>query len=190
VSRTLTAVKPAACLLVLVLVLAAVGCASAAASTERVVFSQYAGFSQGGKASTVDVVDFGLPYEMLNLTGSIVRVRAVSLVGVPRTVRLISVTAYGPGPGPGLITGDLLKYCRQSYPPHPITDDTTAPHAGSPWRLVVAVIFTRPGTYLLRRVRLYYQVNGQSGWQYEYLNATMTVLAAGKVDKPVLTGCP
>jgi hypothetical protein len=167
----------------------AAGCSSGAGS-ERVVFTQYSGFSQGVVVTTVDILDIGLPYELQNLTGSIVKVRAVRLADPPHGVRLISVTACGPGPGPGMLTGNLLKYCRQTYTPYPVTDDVTAPHAGSPWRLVVAVVFTRPGTYLLRRVKLYYQVNGQSGWQYEYLNATIVVHAARKGDRPVLTGCP
>ena len=138
--------------------------------------------------TTVDVLDMGL--SLTNVTGSTVALQGVRLVSVPRSVRLRSVTAYGPDADPvGLVRGDLLRYCRQVDKPFPVTADVTRPHSESSWSVVLGVTFTRPGTYHLTRAKVFYRTDGHSGWQYQDLDTTITVTAAGNGTKPLLDGC-
>ena len=170
---------------VLALTTSLVGCSSAGGEN---VFAVFAPSADGGPVTTVDVLDIGL--SLTNLTGSTVTLQGVRLVSVPRSVRLRSVTAYGPDADPvGLIRGDLLRYCRQIDKPYPVTADVTRPHSQSPWTVVLAVTFTRPGTYHLTRAKVFYRTEGHSGWQYQDLDTTITVTAAGNGTKPLLDGC-
>ncbi len=144
-------------------------------------------FSQGGLATTADIVDVGVPATQ-NLTGYSIRLVRISLVAVPPAVRLLSVIAYPPGPGVGVMVGNLLKDCPQDKP-YPLTDDVTAPHAVGQWKVVLAIRFARPGTYALERVKIFYTADGHSGWQYQDLSTTMTIKLAPKGAKSQLTGC-
>jgi hypothetical protein len=160
-------------------------------SGERVVFTVATGFSQGGPATTIDVVDVGLP-ELHNLSAHRGRLRKVTLVSVLKAVDVHSITAYSylqTGGGVGIITRDLFKRCPQNAP-HPLTDAVTAPHADSSWHVVVAMTFPRPGRYNIRRAKIYYTSDGQRGWRYQNLNTTIVVTAARKGAKPAFDGCP
>jgi len=154
-----------------------------------VVFTVVSGVSQGMPATTIDVVDVGMP-GLHNLSGYSVRLRRVSLVSVARSVHLRSVTAYRPGGAVGIGHGDLLKYCRNVNEPYPVNDAVTPPHSDSIWNVVVAITFAKPGRYYLGRAKIYYTVNGQRGWQYQNLNTTIDITAARKGAKPAFDGCP
>src|SRR5262249_44447453 len=143
---------------------------------ENAVFALATGFYQAIPATTVDVVDVGVP-GLANRSDDSARIRGVSLVSVPSAVHLRSVHAYL-GPGVGLIHGDLPRLCRNDYPSHPVTNAVALPHQGSNWHVVLAITFSKPGRYHLRRVMLYYTSGGQRGWQYQNLNTTITITAA------------
>jgi hypothetical protein len=163
------------------------GCSSAGG--QNTVFSVFAPSSDGGRATTVDVVDIGLP-TLTNVTGSSVTLRSISLVSVSRAVRLRSVTAYGEDATHlGLGLGDLLRYCRRTDKPFPVTADVARPHAQSAWNVVLAITFARPGTYHLVRDKIVYITDGHTGWQYQQLDTTITVTAASKETRPRLDGC-
>jgi hypothetical protein len=165
-------------------------CSSAAGTGEETVFTVATGFSQGGPASTIDTVNIGVP-ETHNVTGRSVRIERVSLASEPPGVRLKSVTAYLPGPGVGVMLGNLLKRsCSRTFKPYPVTADVTPPHADADWNLVVAITFARPGRYDLHHVKIFYVTNGHQGWQYQNLNTTMIISAARKGAKPRFDGCP
>src|SRR5215472_5013582 len=66
------------------------GCSS---TSEHVVFTVATGFSNRATARTTDLVDLGVQ-DLYNQSGQPVRLRAVSLVAAPRSVRLRRVTAY------------------------------------------------------------------------------------------------
>ena len=138
--------------------------------------------------TTVDVVDVGMS-GLHNDTSHRVRVLGISLVSVRRAVHLLSVTAYPAPFGLAVGRGNLLKLCRKTDPPHPVSDFVAAPHADANWDLVLAFGFTKPGRYSLSRVKISYETNGQKGWQYEHLNTTVTVQAARPGTKPQFDGC-
>jgi hypothetical protein len=177
--------------IVMVASLALSACSPSPASHvgQRVVFAVATGFGQGmGDITTIDTVDVGIP-DLHNVTDRAVRIRAVSIPDVPPAVRLDGVTAH-PGQGVGIITGNLVKLCRTTYPTFPVTDAVTRPHAESTWHLVLAITFTQPGKYYLRRARIYYTTNGQNGWQYQNLFTTISVSQATASTKPRFDGCP
>jgi hypothetical protein len=159
-----------------------------AAGGENAVFTVFAPSSVGGPATTVDVVDVALP-TLTNVTSSSVTVRRISLVGVPLAVHLKSVTAYGPEVNLGMGLGDLLKYCRHADQPHPVTDDVTPPHSDSPWNVVLAITFAKPGNYHLVRDKIFYTTAGHTGWQYQDLDVTINITAARKGTRPEFDGC-
>jgi hypothetical protein len=171
----------------LAIVLSAAGC-SAAMPGEGIVFTDASGFSQGMSATTIDVVDLGVP-GLHNVAGRSVRLRGVSLVSVPSAVHVRSVTAYRYGIAIGTDLGDLLKHCRKQDRPYRLADVVTRPHSDSDWYLVIAMTFTKPGRYYLDRAKIYYTVDGQQGWQYENLGTTMDITAPPKGTKPAAAGC-
>lgn len=176
--------------IVMTTVLAA-ACAGPPGGSEHVVLAVGGGFTQGQTATTADVMDLTF-FPLQNLTGHVVRLRAVRLVSVPRYVRSIRVTAYrNPSMiGIGPFRGDINRHCRRQDPPYPVSDVTVAAHGyASLWVVVIAVTFRRPGTYDFRRAKVYYVTDGRRGWQYETLNTTINVRRAAKGTKPAFQGC-
>jgi hypothetical protein len=143
--------------------------------------------SQSGPATTIDTVDIGVPLGQ-NVTGYSVRLERVSLVSVPPAVHLDRVFAYPPGPGIGIVTGNLIKDCPNDKS-YPLTAVVVQPHAQMRWNAVIALSFAKPGRYDLRRLKLSYVTDGHRGWQYQALNTTMVISAPRKGEKPELTGC-
>ncbi|HSZ47354.1 MAG TPA: hypothetical protein VK823_18585 [Streptosporangiaceae bacterium] len=166
------------------------GCTSPASGGADVVFAPVNDFSQGEPATTIDVVDIGMIYDLDNTTATTITLRSVRLAFAPRTAHLKWVAAYSPyGPGVGLARGDLLKYCRSTNRPYPLTSVVVGPHGDSNWHIVLEVTFFRPGRYDLHRIKVSYTANGQPGWQYLYVNTTIVVSAAPKNAKPAFSGC-
>jgi hypothetical protein len=158
----------------------AAGCSSAAPGGQATVLSVAGGFSQGAPASTIDTVDIGVP-QAQNLTGQSVRVEGVKLASLPPAAHLVSVTVYAPGPGVGVMFGNLVSEC-QANKPYPVAADVTPAH-------VIAIRFTKPGRYYVRHVKIYYLTDGHRGWQYQNLDTTMIISAPRKGAKPQFNGC-
>lgn len=174
----------------LIIVVMSSGCAAARPESRHNVFSVVKGFTQGISATTADVVDVGIqPFGLSNVTGHSVRLLGVSLVSASPSVRLRSITAYGPGEGVGIVHGDLLKHC-PSNKPYPVSDDVTPPHSSSRWNIVLALVFAKPGRYYFRDVKIVYTTNGQRGWQYENLFTTIVITEAPAGTKSAFDGCP
>jgi hypothetical protein len=182
--RGLQKTRRARCSLLAVVALA--GCSSG--SGEHAVFAVFAPSSDGGPATTVDMVDVALP-TLTNVTGSAVTLRDISLVSVSRAAHLRSVTVYGSEMKIALGRGDLLRYCRATDMPYPVAADVTPPHSDSPWNVMLAITFTKPGRYHLVRARLSYTTDGHSGWQDQNLDTTITVTTASKGARPAMDGC-
>ncbi len=170
--------------------LIAAGCTNSDGS--RNVFAVQRGVTQGGPASTVDVVDIGLPL-LHNVTGNVVRLRWVRLAEHERGMRILNVTAYKysqVGIGIGAAMGDLRKHCHKEMTPFPLAGDSTPPHKDSDWLIVIAMTFSKPGHYVIKRAKIGYQTNGKYGWQYQNLGTTVTVHKAKPGTKPTMSGCP
>jgi hypothetical protein len=181
-----TRIRLAGLISLVLAVMALPGCSSAGG--EGAVFADSAPSSDGGSATTVDVVDVVLP-GLTNVSGSSVKLRGVSLVSVPQAVHLRSVTVYGTDMKLALGRGDLLRYCRATDKPYPLSADVTPPHSDSPWNVMLAITFAKPGSYHLVRAKIFYTADGHSGWQYQMLDTTMTVTAASKGSRSALDGC-
>jgi hypothetical protein len=171
--------------------LLAIGIALAACASSGQVFADSVGGGSGvgSRNTTADIEDLGLG-QLHSLTSNSVRVLGISLVSVPRAVRLLTTHAYAPSFSVGLVDGNLAKLCRKISVAHPLTDTTAAPHADTNYGLVLAFRFTKPGQYSLHRVKISYETDGQKGWQYEHLNFTATVTAAAPGTKSHFSGCP
>lgn len=144
---------------------------------EHVVFAVATGFSNRATARTTDLVDIGLP-DLVNDTGQTVTLRGVSLVAAPRSVHLRFTTGYLPTRYGGVLAyglGNFIKLCRRQMPPYPLSRVITPPHSDSKWYLVISLTFTKPGRYYLGRVKIFYTVGGQDGWQYQNLYQTMDI---------------
>jgi hypothetical protein len=172
--------------------LLALALAACGSSGPKVVFPTPAdGAVSTGVSPTGKIINLGLP-PLHNSSGASVRITSVRLTGQPKTVHLVSVTAYrwrqvGLGELIGAI-GDLPRTCPSHFRPHKVTDAVTAAHADSAWMVVVSVRFSQPGRYHFRRFRLAYTTGGQSGWQYANLRVNVTAVQPhGKVDP---TACP
>lgn len=76
-----------------VLLLAACSASPGRDGPEREVFTVATEFSQGGPATTVDVIDVGLPL-LHNLSGQSVRLRWVRFASPPRPLRVKGIYAY------------------------------------------------------------------------------------------------
>src|SRR5262249_44723589 len=100
-----------------------------------------------------------------------------------------SVFAYPPGPGVGVIFGNLLKDC-PDLKQYAVTAAVTPPHAETQWNIVLAITFAKPGRYDLHRVKIFYSADGHRGWQYQNLNTTMIISSPRKGAKPQFDGCP
>jgi hypothetical protein len=164
------------------------GCSSTGA---HVVFTVVIGQSTTATARTTDLVDLGVP-DLYNQSSQAVRLRSVSLVSVPTSVRLRRVIAYlhsQTGVGTlGYGYGDLVRHCRRQMTPYPISSVVVAPHAYAKWFLVLSVTFAKPGRYYLGQVRIDYSTGGQDGWQYQNIHYTMSMTLHNKL--PVWAGCP
>jgi hypothetical protein len=177
--------RTAVALIGLIAVVLSAGCA--AGNGEATVLRLPLG-GEGGPATTVDTVDIGLLTGSQNVTGYSVRLKRISLVSVPSSVHLDSYYAYPPGQEVGLITGNLPRDC-----PHdksfPVSAVVVPAHKQMQWNVVIALTFTKPGTYDVRQIKVFYVTNGHSGWQYSAVHTTMVVKAARKGAKPQLATC-
>jgi hypothetical protein len=171
----------------LIAVILLAGCSPAPGTGGSKAFATVTGFSQGGPASTIDTVDIGVPGSN-NITGHSVRWERVSLVSAPAAVHLRSVFAYGPGPGVGVVFGNILKNCPEDKP-YPVNAAVTPPHAETQWNIVLVITFAKPGRYDLHRVKIFYVTDGHRGWQYQNLNTTMIISAPRVGEKPQPTWC-
>jgi hypothetical protein len=151
---TITAIRGIALSLGLLCIpLLSAGCASSGG--ERTVFANASGFRQGDRAVTpIDVVDLGLP-ELRNLTDHHVRLSQVKLVSAPKAIHLRSVTAYVYPRTGGLIIGfgDLLRRCRKTDRPYPVTVAEAPPYGYANWQIVFAFTVSKPGRYYLGRAK-------------------------------------
>ena len=106
-------------------------------------------------------------------------------------MRVRSITAYVfPSDGAlGIGRGNLLRYCRKTNRPYPVTAAVAAPHAYANWEIVIAFTIAKPGVYRVGRAKISYTVGGHSGWQYQNLNTTIRAVPAPPGAKPHLDGC-
>lgn len=171
-------------------VVPAAGCSSGGGG-QRTVFAVARDFGQGLHGDRpIDIVDLGLP-QLFNTTDQRIRLRAVTLVSAPRAVHVRSITAYVfPDSGAlGIGRGDLLRYCRKTDRPYPVTAAIAPPHQYANWLIVIAFTIARPGRYHLGRAKVSYTTGGHSGWQYQNLNTTIQGIPTPPGAKPHFDGC-
>ncbi len=142
------------------------------------VFTVFSGFTSAFPTRTLEPEDIGLSTSWLhNQSDHQVRITSVRFVNPPKALHMLNVLAYSFADGAGIISqaGVLYKECPKQFKPHALNSVSFPPHSIPPWLVVLAFTFDKPGVYHLKRVRIDYQANGHSGWQYQYTNATITV---------------
>ena len=140
---------------------------------EKVVFKAVSGLRVGGPAPVGEILDLGAP-DFDNISDSTVRVRSVQLVSAPAAVRLVNVRAYlWQQVGVGWIEaafGDLPKQCPREFTPHPVAGIVAKPRSNTEYMVIVALKFSKPGTYHLHKLKITYVADGKKGWQYQYFD--------------------
>src|SRR6266851_8057203 len=144
----------------------------------RTVFALEHGVSVSGPTRVDEINDAGLP-GLFNLSPEQVRLRSVQVVSPPRSMHVLNVRAYNikhVGYG-GIIgqQGDLPSECPGQFVPHPIGSFVVAPRKRSAYFVVLAFIFSKPGRYHLKRLKIYYTADGKDGWQYQNFDRTYVV---------------
>jgi hypothetical protein len=144
------------------------------------VFTAFSGFTSSFPTQTQEPEDVGLSTRWLNnQSDHRVRITSVRFVDPPKALHMLNVLAYSFADthGAGIISqaGVLYKECPKEFKPHALNSVTFPPHSIPPWLVVLAFTLDKPGVYHLNRVRIDYQTDGHSGWQYQYTNATVTV---------------
>lgn len=121
---------------------------------------------------TTYIVNVAEPTDIIlffqNTTGDSVHLTAISVPGASPAMRLISTAVYDRrriGYSPATALGILPKECPNNFVPHPVNSLTIGARETSPWIGVVAVRFSKPGTYLMRKFRIDYTTSRGTGWQ-------------------------
>jgi hypothetical protein len=149
---------------------AVAACASSSSpdGTERTIFGDS---SIGGKlfyrVHTDEPVDLIIWFR--NTSGQSARLRELSLAGASGAVRTISANVYSLeriGYNPATAVGILSKECPSKFVPKPVSSLTVPGHDESDWIGVIALRVTRPGTYLIQRIKFSYSEGTNRYWQY------------------------
>jgi hypothetical protein len=141
------------------------------------VFQVINGLTQWWSPDVGSVLDVGVP-ALNNTTPNAVRLLAVSVVGLPRGVQVLSTEAYSytlVRHGIAGDIGDLPKMNPAEYVPLPVSSVVTEPHSYAPDFVVIALSIHHPGRFALNVLRIDYVVDGHSGWQYQNLDLTITI---------------
>src|SRR5712691_5820333 len=141
-----------------------------------------------GEAPTGTTINFaGLLY---NYDGTSFRVRSVRMISPSGPgIGDVTIRALAPSLDEGetfaYFQGDLAK-CpkRLDYRVMPVTRITEPPHGESDWRLLVSIVFTKPGRYHLYLLKVDYVEDGQRHW--DYVRANIPVRAISPKTDPRL----
>lgn len=120
-----------------------------------------------GEAPTGTIIDFaGLLYNWDSTSFRVRSVRMISPAGPG--IRDVAIRALAPSSTEGgtfaYFQGDLAKCF--DYTVLPVTRIIEPPHGVSDWRLLVSLVFTKPGRYHLYLLKVDYIEDGQRHWDY------------------------
>jgi hypothetical protein len=161
-----------------VTLVAASSCSSAAGrpAQQRVVF-KLAVEHTSGPLRTDEIFD--IVTQFYNVTGMTIRLSGMSMARPIRDVHVLGANVYNmqvAGGIPAEALGDMAKECPGQYVPRPVGSLVVRPRQYSPWFGVIAVRISRPGTYVINRIRVSYVMNGHArGWQYQNTYLTLHV---------------
>jgi hypothetical protein len=111
---------------------------------------------------------------LYNTAASPVRIQRIELASASSALRLSSTIAYYLDSGYFLVGfGDLVKEC--GYRAEPVSSIVVKPDNASSWIPVMTIVVSKPGRYSLRRVKIFYKIDGVQEWQYQNLNAELIV---------------
>lgn len=182
--------------LLVVILVAASSCSSAAGrpAQQRVVF-RLALEHTSGPIRTDEILDIVTQFD--NVTGMTIRLSGMSLARPFRDVHVLGANVYnmlGAGGFPAVVLGDMARECPGEYVPRPVGSLVVRPKQYSPWFGVIAIRISRPGIYVINRIRLSYVMNRQArGWQYQNTYLTLHVsnppLPGPRPVPPAEDGC-
>lgn len=131
---------------------------------------------------------------LFNQDGAALRVRSVRLISPSGPgVRDVTIRALAPSLDEGgqfILQGDLAK-CGPGdlgYGAVPVSRIVEPPHGESDWRLLVSLVFTKPGRYHLYRLKVDYVEDGRRHW--DYVRADIIVRAVSPKTDPSLIQPP
>jgi hypothetical protein len=140
-----------------------------------------------GEAPTGTIIDFA--GDLYNSDGTSFRVLSVQMIspsghGIDVTIRGLA-PSRGNGGTFAYFQGDLAKCPKNlDYKLLPVTRIVEPPHGVSDWRLLVSVVFTKPGRYHLYLLKVDYVEDGQRYWNY--VRADIPVRAVSPKTDPRL----
>jgi hypothetical protein len=144
-----------------------------------------------GEAPTGRIIDFA--GDLYNWDGTSFRVRSVRMISPSGPGIRVTIRALAPSRDNGgtfaYFQGDLAK-CPKGldYKLLPVARIVEPPHGVSDWRLLVSVVFTKPGRYHLYLLKVDYVEDGQLYW--DYVRADIPVRAISPKTDPRLLQPP
>jgi hypothetical protein len=139
-----------------------------------------------GIVATGKIIDFaGL---VNNNDGKPFRVRSIRMISPAGPgIGTVKIRGLAPSSASGgtfaYFQGDLAKCSPQyDYKIRPVSRIVEPPHGVSDWRVLVSVVFARPGRYHLYLLKVVYEEDGQRYWNY--VRADIPVRAVPPGDAP------
>jgi hypothetical protein len=154
--------------------LLAAGCTD---TGQHAVFPDATGFTSTMHSQADEITDIGFE-PFYNLTGDSIRLRGVAFVSPSPDLHVLNVRAYNYRQTRETVigqSGDLAKECPHLFEPKPISSYLTPPHGSSLWFVVIAFTISKPGRYILGRVRIDYTAAGHPRWQYIAIDTTVVI---------------
>lgn len=138
--------------------------------TEGTAIQSHPYMNLSGEAPTGTIIDFaGDLYNSDRTSFRVLSVRMISPSGPG--IGDVTLRALAPSLDQGgtfaYFQGDLAK-CpkRRGYRVRPVNRIVEPPHGWSDWRLLVSLVFTKPGRYHLYLLKVDYVEDGQRHWNY------------------------
>jgi hypothetical protein len=141
-----------------------------------------------GIVPTGRIIDFaGLLYDRDSISFRVRSIRMISPSGPG--IADVQIRALAPSLANGgtfaFYQGDLTKCPRRlDYRVLPVTRIVEPPQRNSDWRVLVSLVFTKPGRYYLYLLKVDYVEGGQRHW--DYLRADIPIRAVSPRNDPRL----
>lgn len=168
------------------------GCSTGPDGTQGTAIQSHPYMKIPGEAPTGRIINFA--GGLYNWDGASFRVRSVRMISPSGPgIRDVTIRALAPSQDNGgnfaYFQGDLAKCPKRfDYRVLPVTRIVEPPHGVSDWRLLVSLVFAKPGRYRLYLLKVDYVEDGQRHW--DYVRADIPLRAVSPKTDPRLLQPP